>query len=126
MHSLHLQLGLIEKNISNTDLDLVGSDPSDTNTNSTTIFSDDTDDKSYRKTVPDMNVSNHGEGKVMIIFRIEFLNQRNSLELTILLNPYNMDNALYFFQSEAAASLKPSFQNLEPDVPNATDQRIGE
>ncbi|XP_055825133.1 two-component response regulator-like APRR1 [Solanum dulcamara] len=44
-------LGLAEKNIlSYYDFDLIVSDPSDPNTNSTTLFSDDTDDKS-RKSV---------------------------------------------------------------------------
>ncbi|OVA08952.1 Signal transduction response regulator [Macleaya cordata] len=84
-------LGLAEKNILNCDFDLVESDPSDANTNSTTIFSDDTDDKSHRKAVPDMSVSNHRQG-----------------------------------ESEVTASLKPPAQNsLEPDVPSATDQRMG-
>ncbi|KAK4350309.1 hypothetical protein RND71_029622 [Anisodus tanguticus] len=39
-------LGLAEKNILSYDFDLVVSDPSDPNTTSTTLFSDDTDDKS--------------------------------------------------------------------------------
>jgi pseudo-response regulator 1 len=43
-------LGLEEKNIMSYDFDLVASDPSDANTNSTTLFSDDTVDKS-RKSV---------------------------------------------------------------------------
>ncbi|OVA12226.1 Signal transduction response regulator [Macleaya cordata] len=47
-------LGLVEKNILNYDFDLVASDPSDPNTNSTTLFSDDTDEKSRRSTVPEM------------------------------------------------------------------------
>ncbi|XP_019199944.1 PREDICTED: two-component response regulator-like APRR1 [Ipomoea nil] len=41
-------LGLAEKNILNYDFDLVVSDPSDANTNSTTLFSDDTDEKSRK------------------------------------------------------------------------------
>ncbi|KAI3954869.1 hypothetical protein MKW92_053643 [Papaver armeniacum] len=50
-------LGLVEKNIFS--CDLLGSDPSDANTNSTAIFSDDTDDKSYWNPLPDMNVSTY-------------------------------------------------------------------
>ncbi|XP_028753617.1 two-component response regulator-like APRR1 isoform X2 [Neltuma alba] len=46
-------LGLVEKNILSYDFDLVVSDPSDANTNSTTLFSDDTDDKSKRSTNPE-------------------------------------------------------------------------
>ncbi|KAJ7978456.1 Two-component response regulator-like [Quillaja saponaria] len=46
-------LGLVEKNILNYDFDLVVSDPSDANTNSTTLFSDDTDDKSRRSNNPE-------------------------------------------------------------------------
>nr|AAQ73525.1 timing of CAB expression 1 [Mesembryanthemum crystallinum] len=41
-------LGLAEKNIVNYDFDLAASDHSDANTNSTTLFSDDTDDRSRR------------------------------------------------------------------------------
>ncbi|KAK4362253.1 hypothetical protein RND71_017494 [Anisodus tanguticus] len=40
-----IPLGLAEKNILSYDFDLVVSDPSDPNTTSTTLFSDDTDDK---------------------------------------------------------------------------------
>ncbi|KAF8396774.1 hypothetical protein HHK36_018406 [Tetracentron sinense] len=54
-------LGLAEKNIFNYDLDLVNSDPSDANTNSATLFSDDTDDRSRRSALPDMRVSKHRE-----------------------------------------------------------------
>ncbi|PON68938.1 Two-component response regulator-like [Parasponia andersonii] len=50
-------LGLAEKNILNYEFDLVASDPSDANTNSTTLFSDDTDDKSRKNTNPDMGMS---------------------------------------------------------------------
>uniref|UniRef100_A0A1J3J6Y3 Pseudo-response regulator 1 n=1 Tax=Noccaea caerulescens TaxID=107243 RepID=A0A1J3J6Y3_NOCCA len=41
-------LGLAEKNMLSYDFDLAGSDPSDQNTNSTNLFSDDTDDRSLR------------------------------------------------------------------------------
>ena len=60
------QLGLAEKNILNFDFDLVASDPSDANTNSTTLFSDDTDDKSRKRTDPEMGVLTHQEDKVSI------------------------------------------------------------
>ncbi|XP_027330125.1 two-component response regulator-like APRR1 [Abrus precatorius] len=50
-------LGLVEKNILTYDFDLVASDPSDANTNSTTLFSDDTDDKSKRSTNPETGIS---------------------------------------------------------------------
>ncbi|XP_077253883.1 CCT motif -containing response regulator protein [Tasmannia lanceolata] len=52
-------LGLAEKNILNYDFDLVASDPSDANTNSTTLFSDDTDEKSRKTTLPETSMSNH-------------------------------------------------------------------
>ncbi|XP_014494669.1 two-component response regulator-like APRR1 [Vigna radiata var. radiata] len=50
-------LGLVEKNILNYEFDLVASDPSDANTNSTTLFSDDTDDKSKRSNNPEVGLS---------------------------------------------------------------------
>ncbi|KAL1531727.1 two-component response regulator-like APRR1 isoform X1 [Salvia divinorum] len=58
-------LGLVEKNIISYDFDLVVSDHSDdANTNSTTLFSDDTDDKSRKSTNPEMCVSTHQENKI--------------------------------------------------------------
>ncbi|MBA0824978.1 hypothetical protein Goarm_021609 [Gossypium armourianum] len=55
------ELGLSEKNILNCDFDLVASDPSDANTNSTTLFSDDTDERSRKSSNPEMGVSTHQE-----------------------------------------------------------------
>lgn len=43
---------------------MVASDPSDANTNSTTLFSDDTDDKSRRSTNPEMGIATHQEDEV--------------------------------------------------------------
>ncbi|KAK4427888.1 Two-component response regulator-like APRR1 [Sesamum alatum] len=54
-------LGLVEKNIVSYDFDVVVSDHSDANTNSTTLFSDDTDDKSRNSTNPEMCVSTYPE-----------------------------------------------------------------
>ncbi|KAK7354141.1 hypothetical protein VNO80_19599 [Phaseolus coccineus] len=50
-------LGLVEKNILSYEFDIVASDPSDANTNSTTLFSDDTDDKSKRSNNPEVGLS---------------------------------------------------------------------
>ncbi|KAJ9560049.1 hypothetical protein OSB04_005209 [Centaurea solstitialis] len=50
-------LGLAEKNIMNCEFDLVPSDPSDANTNSTTLFSDDTDEMSGKNSNPEMPAS---------------------------------------------------------------------
>ncbi|XVF09027.1 hypothetical protein REPUB_Repub07fG0055200 [Reevesia pubescens] len=55
------ELGLAEKNILNYDFDLVTSDPSDANTNSSTLVSDDTDDRSRKCINPEMGVSTHQE-----------------------------------------------------------------
>ncbi|KAK9277803.1 hypothetical protein L1049_027359 [Liquidambar formosana] len=54
-------LGLAEKNILIYDFDPVGSDPSDANTNSTTLFSDDTDEKSRRSANPEIGLSTNQE-----------------------------------------------------------------
>ncbi|GAB2289682.1 Tor complex Tor2 interacting protein 1 [Dionaea muscipula] len=56
-------LGLAEKNILNYDFDLMVSDPSDANTNSTTLFSDDTEDKSWKSINPEMTLPTHQEDK---------------------------------------------------------------
>ena len=50
----------------NYDLDLVASDPSDANTNSTTLFSDDTDDKSHKSANPEISESNLQEDEVRV------------------------------------------------------------
>ncbi|XP_039056241.1 two-component response regulator-like APRR1 [Hibiscus syriacus] len=55
------ELGLAERNILNYDFDLVASDPSDANTNSTTLFSDDTADRSRKSTNPEMGGPIHQE-----------------------------------------------------------------
>jgi len=64
---LCLQLGLVEKNILSYEFDLVASDPSDANTNSTTLFSDDTDDKSKRSNNPEVGLSVQQEQEVRSI-----------------------------------------------------------
>ncbi|KAK6925048.1 Signal transduction response regulator, receiver domain [Dillenia turbinata] len=91
-------LGLAEKNILNYDFDLVASDPSDANTNSTTLFSDDTDDKSRKSTNPEMCISTHQE------------NESNNAATGV-----------------AAASVKPA-GSVEhgPDVPGISDRRSGQ
>jgi pseudo-response regulator 1 len=59
----------------NYELDLVASDPSDANTNSTTLFSDDTDDKSLRSTNPEMGLSTHEEDEVSVIWAWNLVGQ---------------------------------------------------
>lgn len=54
-------LGLTEKNILNYDFDPVGSDHSDANTNSTTLFSDDTDKKSKKYAYLEISLSTREE-----------------------------------------------------------------
>ncbi|KAL5077906.1 hypothetical protein RYX36_016890 [Vicia faba] len=54
-------LGLVEKNMLNYEFDLVASEPSDANTTSTTLFSDDTDDRSKRSTIPEAGTSSQQE-----------------------------------------------------------------
>jgi pseudo-response regulator 1 len=50
----------------NYDFDLVASEPSDANTNSTTLFSDDTDDRSKRNTIPETEMSVQQEQEVSV------------------------------------------------------------
>ncbi|XP_073317474.1 two-component response regulator-like APRR1 [Primulina huaijiensis] len=57
-------LGLADKSIVNCDLDLVASDPSDANTNSTTLFSDDIDDRSLKGNNPEFCVSTHRKEEI--------------------------------------------------------------
>ncbi|XP_061346618.1 two-component response regulator-like APRR1 isoform X2 [Gastrolobium bilobum] len=59
-------IGLAENSILNYDFDLVASDPSDANTNSTTLFSDDIDDKSKRSTNPEEEISIQQEQEASI------------------------------------------------------------
>ncbi|KAK1564612.1 hypothetical protein Q3G72_007068 [Acer saccharum] len=64
-------LGLAEKNILSYDFDLVASDPSDANTNSTTIFSDDTDDKSRKSTNPELGMATYQENESAVAAAVE-------------------------------------------------------
>ncbi|GAB2220998.1 hypothetical protein Droror1_Dr00012159 [Drosera rotundifolia] len=57
-------LGLAEKNILNYEVDLMASDPSDSNTNSTTLFSDDTDEKSRKSMNPDTTLPTYQEDEL--------------------------------------------------------------
>ncbi|XP_031263894.1 two-component response regulator-like APRR1 [Pistacia vera] len=93
-------LGLAENNILNYEFDLVASDPSDANTNSTTMFSDDTDDRSRRSTNPETGMSTHQETEV-------------SVEV---------------FNTAAAAFVPPLSDEPEcrPDVPGICDRRTGQ
>jgi pseudo-response regulator 1 len=50
----------------NYDFDLVVSEPSDNNTNSTTLFSDDTDDNSKRSTIQETGISVQQEQEVSV------------------------------------------------------------
>ncbi|EYU21181.1 hypothetical protein ABFS82_04G154500 [Erythranthe guttata] len=56
-------LGLVEKKIVSYDFDVVGSGHSDANTSSTTLFSDDTDDKSGTSINPETHISTHQENE---------------------------------------------------------------
>jgi pseudo-response regulator 1 len=59
----------------NYEFDLVASDPSDANTNSTTLFSDDTDDKSRRSSNPEMGLSTCEEDEVSVIWAWNLVGQ---------------------------------------------------
>ncbi|KAK6920915.1 CCT domain [Dillenia turbinata] len=100
-------LGLAEKNILNYDFDFVASDPSDANTNSTTLFSDDTDDKSRKNTNPEMCASTHQENEVSVASETKLSNHATTVA--------------------AAASVEP-VGSVEhgPDVPGISDRRSGQ
>lgn len=66
------QLGLAEKNILNYEFDVVVSDPSDANSNSTTLFSDDTDDKSRKNTNPETGASALQEDEEVSVKKMTF------------------------------------------------------
>ncbi|KAL5064828.1 hypothetical protein RYX36_026565 [Vicia faba] len=90
-------LGLIENNIVNYDFDLVASDPSDANTNSTTLFSDDTDDRSKRNTNPEPGISIQQEHEDSIATDAAVIEEL----------PY------------------ASLSEYQPDVPGISDRRTG-
>ncbi|KAF5957657.1 hypothetical protein HYC85_004882 [Camellia sinensis] len=99
-------LGLADKNMLNYDFDLVASDPSDANTNSTTLISDDTDDKSRKSANPEICVSTHQEDEVIVIQR------------QIMLNA-----------ATAAAPVETSLTDsldYQPVVPGISDHRTGQ
>ncbi|XP_075523559.1 two-component response regulator-like APRR1 [Primulina tabacum] len=90
-------LGLAEKNILNYDTDLVVSDPSDGNTNGTTLFSDDTDDKARTSTNPETCASTHQEGRT------------------------NINTAIAPMETVTRAPTE-----CQPDVPGISDRRRGQ
>ncbi|XP_044477170.1 two-component response regulator-like APRR1 [Mangifera indica] len=100
-------LGLAEKNILNCEFDLVASDPSDANTNSTTVFSDDTDDRSRRSTNPETGMSTHQETESISA----------AATITNCSNP-----------AAAAAFVPPQSDavGFQPDVPGISDRHMGQ
>ncbi|KAL2516083.1 two-component response regulator-like APRR1 [Forsythia ovata] len=62
------ELGLAEKNILNYDFDTVASDPSDANTNSATLFSDDADEKSRKRAEARASTNQEDEMSERIMF----------------------------------------------------------
>jgi len=74
MDILFWQLGLVKNNILNDEFELVASDSRDANANSTTLFSDDTDDKSKRSTNPETVASIEQEQEVNA--RKQYLNSK--------------------------------------------------
>ncbi|KAL2516033.1 two-component response regulator-like APRR1 [Forsythia ovata] len=63
-----IPLGLAEKNILNYDFDTVASDPSDANTNSATLFSDDADEKSRKRAEARASTNQEDEMSERIMF----------------------------------------------------------
>ena len=61
---LFYQLGLTEKDVFSHDLEISLSDPSDVNTSSTILISDNTDDQLDVVANPELNLSNHPECEV--------------------------------------------------------------
>ncbi|XP_051117017.1 two-component response regulator-like APRR1 [Andrographis paniculata] len=88
-------LGLMEKNIVSYSFDLVVSDHSDANTNSTTLFSDDTDEKSLKSTNLEACVVAHQEDEA----------------ITRAVTPMILTNGA-----------RP---HCQPDVPGISDRRTG-
>ncbi|KAL6973407.1 Tor complex Tor2 interacting protein 1 [Sarracenia purpurea var. burkii] len=97
-------LGLADRNMLNYDFDLVASDPSDANTNSTTLFSDDTDDKSWKSANPEMCMPTRQQDEV------------NAVQMQILCN------------LAASAVEPPPTDSLYdwPDVRGTSDQAPGQ
>ncbi|KAK9073247.1 hypothetical protein SSX86_007571 [Deinandra increscens subsp. villosa] len=99
-------LGLAEKNIMNCEFDPVHSDPSEANTNSTTLFSDDTDEKSHKTSNPDISMSIPQENEVRIL----------SLENTSFLM---FANQTLLFQTNS--TVNTPLVNLSDGLPNVPE-----
>ncbi|KAF9598883.1 hypothetical protein IFM89_032737 [Coptis chinensis] len=82
-------LGLSEKKILNYDIDMVASDPSDANTNNTTVFSDDTDEKSRRSTILENIILNNREAESNAAASVEPALNRPSEYHPDVLRPIN-------------------------------------
>ncbi|KAF2318004.1 hypothetical protein GH714_041331 [Hevea brasiliensis] len=90
------------KNILNYEFDLVASDPSDANTNSTTLFSDDTDDKSRS---------------------METLESNDRIMIVMYVIPYIYIYYITISKSEVQICNPMEYR---PDVPGISDRRIGQ
>ncbi|KAI4326614.1 hypothetical protein MLD38_031907 [Melastoma candidum] len=93
-------LGMAEKKVLICDFDFVGSDPSDANTNSTTLFSDETDDKSWKSANPEVPLFTHQEEETVV-------------------------EAI----CATGAAVEPPVadaENCRPDVPGISDRRTGQ
>ncbi|WVZ10897.1 hypothetical protein V8G54_015427 [Vigna mungo] len=106
-------LGLVENNILNYEFELVASDPSDANTNSTTLFSDDTDDKSKRSTNPETVVSIQQEEEKVLIRALH--------------RPSNAEKEVSIAATTHVVVELPSalVSEYQPDVPGISDRRTG-
>ncbi|KAM7480052.1 hypothetical protein LguiA_028265 [Lonicera macranthoides] len=122
-------LGLEEKNILSYDLDMVGSDPSDANTNSTNLFSDDTDDKSRKISNPEVCVSTHqqDEKKLTICKEPAIPKESQSVELAFSLdlghilscpkkNELKIGECSAFFTYVKSSALKIDSQMVAPKL----------
>ncbi|KAL2340742.1 hypothetical protein Fmac_008682 [Flemingia macrophylla] len=101
-------LGLVEKNILNYDFDLVASDPSDANTNSTTLFSDDTDDKSKRNTNPEAGISvqQEQESTIAIAAAVEESPDAHVSEHWSVVNEVNTHRTAHFSSGPKKSELR--------------------
>ncbi|KAL3640550.1 hypothetical protein CASFOL_015518 [Castilleja foliolosa] len=107
-------LGLAEKNIINYDLDLVVSDPSDANTNSTTLLSDDTDDKSRKSINLETCVSTHHE------------NQTNANATTTAASIQTACEALSDYQPDVPGLIDRQHRGPTSPFQKKKDLKIGE
>ncbi|OAY81172.1 Two-component response regulator-like PRR1 [Ananas comosus] len=123
-------LGLSEKEVFNHDFELALSDPSDANANSTTLLSDDTDDKLKGNSNQETGTSNHREYEASLDFSMHLAYNSVALSYFISLIPLVLNPGVLAERNRRQmlqwVGVWASFSGGVFSFPKKTNLRVGE